>query len=147
VTADEPLDLPDAPLAARAAARRRAEVERVRNTLLDTERPLVTLRWLMAVTPPEVLAEALTDPAVRERMAEPFRQVGELLRGFTEVFASLAEHAQRAARSLGEALRDAGVLPEEPPADPRARALWLRRHRGTGPDRQMQHRPRPRRLG
>ncbi len=52
----------------------------------------------------------------------------------------------RSAEAMTAPLCDAGVLPEEPPTDPRARALWLRQCRGTGPDRQVQHRPRPRRV-
>lgn len=34
-----------------------------------------------------------------------------------------------------ERLREANLLPEEPPEDPQARALWLRQHRNTGPRR------------
>lgn len=35
--------------------------------------------------------------------------------------------------AAAEAAREAGLVPEEPPPDPMARALWLRQHRNTGP--------------
>jgi len=36
-------------------------------------------------------------------------------------------------RDVHAALQRSGLLDDRPPADPRARALWLRQHRGTGP--------------
>jgi hypothetical protein len=50
-------------------------------------------------------------------------------------------------RNLGRAVRAAGALPPPPPPlpDPREQALAHRRSLGAGPDRQVQHRPRPRR--
>lgn len=41
----------------------------------------------------------------------------------------------RVASRVGVTLRDAGLLPDEPPTDPRKRALWARRNRSTGPAR------------
>ena len=44
-----------------------------------------------------------------------------------------------------EKLREAGLLPEVPPEDPRERALWAKQHRSTGPARpsgQNAHAPR-----
>lgn len=38
--------------------------------------------------------------------------------------------------------RDAGLLPDVPPTDPRERALWLRRNRNTGPQPRRQRPPR-----
>lgn len=56
------------------------------------------------------------------------RDVRRLMRQFTE--AVTATHGQ-----VQQLLRSAGVLPEEPPSDPRERALWARRNRSTGPPR------------
>ncbi|GAA3404999.1 hypothetical protein [Pseudarthrobacter polychromogenes] len=35
---------------------------------------------------------------------------------------------------FAEAAREAGLVPEEPPTDPRARALWMKQHRNHGPE-------------
>jgi hypothetical protein len=48
-------------------------------------------------------------------------------------------------RQVFDQFRDAGVVPAQPPDDPRARALWLRQHRNTGPSRDVVHQRRPRR--
>lgn len=56
----------------------------------------------------------------------------------SQSFAELGRLAREAAAALGpvlERLREANLLPEEPPEDPQARALWLRQHRNTGPRR------------
>lgn len=98
----------------------------------------------------QALAAALDDPEARARIEESCRQLAEHARLAVEsVYEALGRAIEAyglALRPVVEQLREAGVLPEEPPTDPRARALWLRQHRGTGPDRQLQHRPRPRRV-
>jgi hypothetical protein len=83
------------------------------------------------------------DEGALERFRETCRQAGAR-------FADLVEALNPVMQKLGEVfaqLRPPGVPP--PPAlratDPRAYALALRQSRGTGPDRQVQHRPRPRR--
>jgi hypothetical protein len=48
------------------------------------------------------------------------------------------EHVKAAAESLDtfvQRLQEAGVLKPSAPTEPRARALWLRQHRNTGPAR------------
>jgi hypothetical protein len=96
------------------------------------------------------LALALDDPEVRARLEEGVRQLAEAIGATVEAAARALAEAIEAYRPLVEStyatLRDAGVLPEVPPEDPRERALWLRQHRGTGPDRQVQHARRPRRI-
>lgn len=52
------------------------------------------------------------------------RAMGQLMEAFTSA-------STRWARQL----REAGLLPEEPPADPRERALWMVKNRNTGPAR------------
>jgi len=96
------------------------------------------------------LAEALDDPEVRARLEEGVRRLAEAVSITMEAalaaFARTVEQVGPAASQAYRTLRDAGVLPEQAPEDPRERALWLRRHRGSGPDRQVQHRHRPRRV-
>jgi hypothetical protein len=82
------------------------------------------------------------DEEALERFRETCRQIGQS-------FADLVEALNPVMQKLGETLaqlRPPGSPP--PPAlrttDPRAYALALRQHRGTGPDRQVQHKPRPR---
>lgn len=43
-----------------------------------------------------------------------------------------------------DSLKRAGVAPETPPEDPRARALWMKQHRGTGPGKPVQEQRRRR---
>lgn len=60
------------------------------------------------------------------------RAVQAMTRG-AEIFVSWIDEAATAFRKFGEAARDAGLVPEEPPTDPRARAIWMKQHRNTGP--------------
>jgi hypothetical protein len=96
------------------------------------------------------LAEFLDDPETRARMEADLQrfaeQYGLLVSSVSEALARAVEQYRPLLESVSATLRDAGVLPEQPPEDPRERALWLRQHRGAGPDRQLQHRPRPRRI-
>ena len=70
----------------------------------------------------------------------------EQAEALSRMFADFRRAANEALAALGpvfEQLREAGVLPETPPEDPRAKALWLRQHRSTGPARPgPQHRRR-----
>jgi hypothetical protein len=97
------------------------------------------------------LRDRLDDPEFRAELEASVRRFAEQL---GQAIRPAIEQVLQQARALGEwveqnrqVLVDAGALPAVPPEDPRARALWLRRHRGTGPDRQLQHRRPPRRLG
>ncbi|NVM97813.1 hypothetical protein [Arthrobacter sp. SDTb3-6] len=42
-------------------------------------------------------------------------------------------NASRAMAGFVEGLQETGVLPEPAPSDPRARALWAKKHQGKGP--------------
>lgn len=110
-----------------------AEVEAVRAVLLAADRPLVVLRLLVVTTDPLVLRQALDDDRVREHVREPFEQFGAIFREFAAAVAPAIEAARLAFEQLGRAAREAGMVPEQPPTDPRARALWLRQHRSVGP--------------
>ncbi|MFC6090856.1 hypothetical protein [Saccharothrix lopnurensis] len=64
-------------------------------------------------------------------------------------FARFADRVEATARVIGPVMADAfrmavraldqlaPLLHDQPPTEPRARALWLRQHRGTGPQRQQ----------
>lgn len=100
----------------------------------------------------EALCRAMNaTPEQRERLEAWTRDAAERLGVIVEdLLRALAPAMTDLGRQLDDVygkLREAGIVPEEPPGDPRTRALWLRQHRGTGPDRQVQHRPRPRRIG
>lgn len=72
--------------------------------------------------------------------------VDALSYAFTKMCWALADALPKI-EATRDALRDAGVLPEEPPTEPRARALWLARNRNTGPARATaSQRPGPRTL-
>jgi hypothetical protein len=66
--------------------------------------------------------------------------VHETVAQVARVFGVWAEHLVPAATAAVEQL--APLLPETPPTDPRARALWLRQHRNTGPAQKPQRAPR-----
>lgn len=97
-----------------------------------------------------MIAAALDDPEQRARLEAWARETAERIGAFVDdlvraLVPALAEW-NRQIEPLVAQLREAGLLPEVPPEDPRARALWLRQHRGTGPSRQVQHERRPRRV-
>lgn len=55
---------------------------------------------------------------------------------FTEAWLELGRQITATLASMGQAfdaLQQARLLEEIPPTEPRARALWLRQHRNTGP--------------
>jgi hypothetical protein len=97
-----------------------------------------TLSPWIAVDVLEQLAEHLG-----EHLSDFIAMVLRAVRAFGEY---LGEHiVQAIARTepVSQQLEAAGVLEQQPPADPAARALWLRQHRNTGPTQ----RPRaPRRI-
>jgi len=64
---------------------------------------------------------------------ERMREAGEQLRLVIDSVRRGFEEMRPAIVQVAESLRRAGVLAEQPPTDPRARALWLRQHRNTGP--------------
>jgi hypothetical protein len=100
-----------------------------------------------------VLAKAFDDPEVRARLEEALAELARHARVAVEQVAEAFARAAEAYRPLldlqlgpiRQRLVDAGVIPNPGPEDPRERALWVRQHRGTGPDRpagQRAHRPR-----
>lgn len=62
------------------------------------------------------------------------------LAGLGQALTDAVAEASAALHTLGSALADAGLTPDTPPRDVRARALWLRRHRNTGPVGRRGHR-------
>jgi hypothetical protein len=99
------------------------------------------------------MIEALESPEAQARLAESFEAFTRSAREFVEAAARACENVVAAWReaipafdSLRRQLADAGVLDRPLPDDSRERALELRRRRSTGPDRQVQHRRRPRRI-
>lgn len=93
---------------------------------------------------------ALQSPEAQERFRQSFeefgRQLGLLVADVMRAFERTLSAYRPALVDLHEQLVDAGVIRDPGPTDPRERALWLRQHRNTGPDRQVQHRPAPRKL-
>ena len=70
---------------------------------------------------------------------------GRLVEGWRGVFQDVARQVGASLVTLHRNLQEAGVLPEETPVEPRARALHHAQHRGTGPARpsgQNAHAPR-----
>lgn len=82
-------------------------------------------------TPPPrpVFVPSAFIPPTEEELRQAFAPVKRGL----DVFVAWIDEAATAFRKFGEAARDAGLVPEEPPADPRARALWMKQRRNTGP--------------
>jgi hypothetical protein len=127
---------PGQQIAIRAAseAEARRAYQRLRVELMSRDRPpsMREVLLLRMLDNPQETAAAIN---------RAFEQLIEALR-------PVVEQIGRNLADLGRALADAipGGPPPAPAAeDPRARALRLRRQRGTGPDRQIQHRPGPRR--
>lgn len=120
----------------REAARRRIVArEQIRRNVSITVPPLLT--------PEQIAAAAEQVAALREALRPAFETFA---RQIEAVGGSLA----KAVEAIRPALLDDSRIPPTPRSlrdtDPRAYALELRRTRGTGPDRQVQHRPPPRRL-
>lgn len=55
-----------------------------------------------------------------------FTDAADMLTRFTETIALTAPQIKMLGKALG--------IPEQPPHDPRERALWAKRNRGTGPN-------------
>jgi hypothetical protein len=71
-----------------------------------------------------------------DRMVLPQATYDELRRVFEAIIAAaeqLAAAALPQLRQLADDCRAHGLVPETPPDDPMQRALWLRKHRNTGP--------------
>lgn len=96
------------------------------------------------------LARALDDPEWQAQLRESVEQLAHAAglafeQAHRALLDAVAAYAP-ALRAVHEQLVDAGVLDRPLPEDPRERALELRRRRSTGPDRQVQHGHRPRRI-
>lgn len=102
------------------------QAEQARN---DYEQALANVRAVFAPA-----AEALA------RMVEAF---GKIAADAGLRFSELVDMLGKAARDSWQPILPPRRLRDE---DPRAYALALRQARSTGPDRQVQHRPRPRRI-
>lgn len=69
-----------------------------------------------------------------EQAARLFTEMGEAMTPVIRGFVEIVEQAARDLAGLRIHFREAGLLSDDPPSeDPRARALWLRRNRSTGP--------------
>jgi hypothetical protein len=84
------------------------------------------------VSPLDALAAMTGKPIITAEQAALLRQLFE---DFGAAVREAVEQLGPVMDRLREDLRAAGVIPEEPPEDPQARALWLRQHRNTGPRR------------
>jgi hypothetical protein len=120
----------------------------------DPDAPRRELYLVAGGTPAaEWLSQRLDDPEVQAHLRESFekfsRAVGTTIeqaaRLTADAIAAYTSAIVPAYDSLRELLATAGAIDRPLPDDPRERALELRRRRTTGPDRQVQHRPRPRR--
>lgn len=80
--------------------------------------------------PRPVFVPPVFTPPTAEELREAFRPVQ---RGF-EVLTFWLDEAAAAIYKFGEAAKQAGLINEEPPTDPRARALWMKQHRSHGPE-------------
>jgi hypothetical protein len=115
---------------------------------------------LRPLTMPEAVAWSFRAEQSREDYAQAladlravFEPAAEAVAGLVETFGKIAADAglrfSELVEAIGKAARDPWQ-PIPPPRrlrteDPRGYALALRQARSTGPDRQVQHRPRPRR--
>ena len=79
----------------------------------------------------EALGRAMAISAAQAGLA--FAQLIEAFNAAGRQLARSVEQAAPAFAELRRQLAEAGMVPLEPPADPRARALHARRNRGTGP--------------
>lgn len=106
------------------------------------DRPRLSGGGVLALGPGRLyLAGPLTAPP--RPTPELLERITAAGRGFGEFTRALVEAARPAFDQLALQLGELRAAPRE--KDPRAYALELRRTRGTGPDRQRQHQPRPRR--
>lgn len=81
----------------------------------------------------------------RERAEVALAAAAELWQRVIEGLRPAVEAIGKAMGDAAASLRGSALLPERPPVDPRARALWARDNRSTGPVRMAQHERRPRR--
>lgn len=124
----------------------------------EDPRPVLLLRPLSL---PEATRLAVQAEQSREEyeanlqaLRELFAPAAEAMAALVESFRSIAAESGLRFAELVDAIGKLGANPHAPippprrlrDEDPRAYALALRQSRGTGPDRQVQHRPRPRRV-
>jgi hypothetical protein len=83
-------------------------------------------------SPLDALAAMVNKPIITAEQAALLRQ---LFQDFGRAAREAAEQLRPIMERLREDLQAAGAIPEHPPEDPKARALWLRQHRNTGPRR------------
>jgi hypothetical protein len=65
--------------------------------------------------------------------AEDLARVNDSIRKTLEGMVKAAADAAESLQPFIDNLREAGLLDEEPPTDPKARALWMKQRRNTGP--------------
>lgn len=96
--------------------------------------------WVLSTTPDPVTAARVAAARVAALPASHARLdrvwVDEVAPFLREVAVALAPVFAEACRRAGDAIRALGLAHDStPPTDVRARALWLRQHRNTGPAR------------
>lgn len=97
----------------------------------------VSVDRVLVLVPNDQAEAAIPEPGSSHiEIEELFGRLADLAPLVHATWALIAEEVAVAARAWTEALRNVEGLPEVPPTDPRARALWLRQRRNTGPVRQ-----------
>lgn len=54
---------------------------------------------------------------------------------WAEAMKSFSDAVAHVVNTVRDAMRGANLLPEDPPTDPKERALWLKQRRNTGPEK------------
>jgi hypothetical protein len=119
-----------------------AETPAPRQQIPDTAYGLPA--YQSTLPPPDPLLSRLVEPdGDLELLRQAFTHWTDALRpGLTKFGENLPRISARSAPPPGPTTGDLPV--DTSPDDPRARALWLRQHRNTGPTRDLTHQRRPR---
>lgn len=100
-------------------------LEAIDGALADWALSKDAMRWSPEPEDAPPLAWQMTGEQ-RAEIQDAMRRVGVTIQSFADRYVAAFNH-------LAPKLRELGALLGEPPRDPRERALWLRRHRNTGP--------------
>lgn len=75
-------------------------------------------------------------PTHREEQRQPAGGgiFGMLMDELSTAFGEFGRSVVDGLVAMSKATADAGLVPEETPSDPRAKALWMKQHRGHGPE-------------